>query len=95
VVTNVPPTPNRITPARAAAPLTPEKDTVIRLTQLGIPVKFTLVPDAVCAVLETNGASVPSVSASVKTLLLLVIGASTVIVPAPVALPAKIILDIH
>jgi hypothetical protein len=73
----------------------PYAHTVILLAQLGIPVKSTLVPLAACAVPDTNGASVPSVSSSVSTLLELVAGACTVIVPEPVTLLAKIMLDIH
>jgi hypothetical protein len=65
----------------AAFVLTPLSTTVIRLTQDGISVKSTLVPEAVTAVPDTMGASVPVTFTSVCVVLPATAGAATVIDP--------------
>jgi hypothetical protein len=49
--------------------LTPDNITVIRFTHDGMPVKSTLVPDAVTAVPDTIGANTPVSSTNVSVLL--------------------------
>jgi hypothetical protein len=75
------PEPIRTLAAPAAAKLTPFNITVIRFTHDGMPVKSTLVPDAVTAVPDTIGANVPVTFTSVCVVLPATAGADTVIEP--------------
>ena len=54
VISGVPLTPNLISGMLVPFVLTPLNITVIRFAQLGIPVKSTEVPDAVCAVARVS-----------------------------------------